>query len=357
MASFVDKLQELENLQSTRTTLKDLGASIQAIDAEIKELCAEIAGGAGEATEAAGEFKQQNNDTDNNNGNDSDSDNNDALSRAVALSLDTNNRADAFVVRCLLDGCIAKCPIDSRTGGSHDFCCIEHTQRAAALASRKCGLPGCNNHANLPADYCSQDHQNRAAQRGLLPPHEPGNNSNRTITIDIMLDRPGVDFQGGHFQTLQMNNELHRHSFEQGDALVFVSHKYHCVAPVTAGLRRVLVTELWGRQGRRCAHRCECLKYRCPEEILGDGGRDGAECVAEKQKVPLPFRLASAGDWQGGGKDGSGRACHRLLWQSNEGGGEGEVEEVDPREGVVLLAAEDAAWDVFGVSSEEEEDE
>ena len=58
------------------------------------------------------------------------------------------------------------------------------------------------------------------------------------------------DFAGGNFQTLEADGHLEPHQFELGDALVFVSHKYHCVAPVTAGRRRVLVTELFcGEEG------------------------------------------------------------------------------------------------------------
>ena len=53
------------------------------------------------------------------------------------------------------------------------------------------------------------------------------------------------DFEGGTFQTLEADGQLQPYQFELGDALVFVSHKYHCVAPVTDGRRRVLVTELY----------------------------------------------------------------------------------------------------------------
>jgi hypothetical protein len=47
------------------------------------------------------------------------------------------------------------------------------------------------------------------------------------------------------------------HRFELGDALVFASHKRHCVTPVASGTRRVLVVELWCGEPRHCAHRCE----------------------------------------------------------------------------------------------------
>ena len=43
----------------------------------------------------------------------------------------------------------------------------------------------------------------------------------------------------------QPDGSLLQHTFERGDALVFLSHKYHSVSPVTAGTRQVLVSELW----------------------------------------------------------------------------------------------------------------
>lgn len=74
------------------------------------------------------------------------------------------------------------------------------------------------------------------------------------------------DFEGGDFCTLESNDELlHHASFEVGgDALVFVSHKYHCVQPVLSGQRQVLVAELWAGVERKCAHRCEYHHGKCP---------------------------------------------------------------------------------------------
>ena len=37
----------------------------------------------------------------------------------------------------------------------------------------------------------------------------------------------------------------------KGDALVFLSHKAHCVQPVTHGLRQTLVMELWEGEERQ----------------------------------------------------------------------------------------------------------
>ena len=76
------------------------------------------------------------------------------------------------------------------------------------------------------------------------------------LTLDVMLSEPGVDFEGGTFCTLEPDGSMTRHVFEQGDLMVFLSHKYHCVEPVTTGQRRVLVAEIWEGLPRRCVRRC-----------------------------------------------------------------------------------------------------
>ena len=74
------------------------------------------------------------------------------------------------------------------------------------------------------------------------------------MTVDLMLTE---GFEGGEFQTLEApDDELRSWTFEKGDAMAFVSHKFHCVAPVRAGLRAVVILEFWEGPARRCAHRC-----------------------------------------------------------------------------------------------------
>ena len=63
-------------------------------------------------------------------------------------------------------------------------------------------------------------------------------------------------FEGGQFSTLEEDDVLKNHAFEKGDLLLFLSHKYHCVAPVDAGERRVFVAEIWEGEARDCAGRC-----------------------------------------------------------------------------------------------------
>ena len=76
------------------------------------------------------------------------------------------------------------------------------------------------------------------------------------ITLDLMLSEPGVDFEGGALQTSEADGSMASHTFELGDLLLFQSHKYHSVAPVTLGTRSVCVLELWEGLPRRCPRRC-----------------------------------------------------------------------------------------------------
>jgi hypothetical protein len=90
------------------------------------------------------------------------------------------------------------------------------------------------------------------------------------ITVDIMLQEsaagPGSG-GGGQFQTVDNRGQVTTmHDFRAGDALVFVSHKLHRVAPVTRGVRKVLVLELWCGPRRTCGHRCDSRRRGfCPD--------------------------------------------------------------------------------------------
>ena len=100
------------------------------------------------------------------------------------------------------------------------------------------------------------------AAGGALP--DPDHyDSGSYATIDVMLSAPGVDFEGGHFETLEADGSFDRPRFDRGDALVFCSHKKHCVRPVTKGTRRVLVLEVWFGPHRTCGHRCERREGTC----------------------------------------------------------------------------------------------
>lgn len=75
------------------------------------------------------------------------------------------------------------------------------------------------------------------------------------VTLDVMLSSTD-DFDGGSFATPECDGSTTKHEFTRGDLMVFPSHKYHFVEPVTGGHRTVLVMELWRGESRGCAHRC-----------------------------------------------------------------------------------------------------
>lgn len=108
---------------------------------------------------------------------------------------------------------------------------------------------------------------------GGLPMHKHHDRGS-LITMDLMLSSPGADFEGGIFQTLEADGNLRRHHFDRGDALFFLSHKYHCVSPVSTGKRTVFVSELWDGLERRCNCRClqpwgPCYCMYAPDPALG----------------------------------------------------------------------------------------
>lgn len=124
------------------------------------------------------------------------------------------------------------------------------------------------------------------------------------LTMDLMLSEGGVDFEGGRFQTLESNGELKSHAFEQGDLLIFQSHKYHCVSEVTSGRRTVLVSELWEGLPRRCVKRCNT---------------PWGPCVCEFGVPPQLYRRAKHQDAQLEGAAFSKlRPCIRHFSKSTE---------------------------------------
>ena len=78
---------------------------------------------------------------------------------------------------------------------------------------------------------------------GGLPMHAHADYGS-LVTMDLMLSDTS-EFEGGVFQTREEDGELLSHTFERGDALVFLSHKHHGVSAVTAGRRNIMVCEFW----------------------------------------------------------------------------------------------------------------
>lgn len=62
------------------------------------------------------------------------------------------------------------------------------------------------------------------------------------------------DFEGGTFRTNESDDTHLEHRMNKGDVICFISHKFHNIVPVTKGIRRSLVMELWqggvGHEGR-----------------------------------------------------------------------------------------------------------
>ena len=89
--------------------------------------------------------------------------------------------------------------------------------------------------------------------------------SGSLFTVDIMLSDTR-SFEGGEMRSTiktrgargQATREEHSiQPFEQGDCLVFLSHKWHSVLPVVRGTRTVLVLELW--EGEPCTENKRCM--------------------------------------------------------------------------------------------------
>ena len=68
--------------------------------------------------------------------------------------------------------------------------------------------------------------------------------------------------------TLESEDSLKSDYVHQvGDALVFMSHKFHCAQPVLRGTREVFILELWDGEHRKCAHRCDQRTGACEFSI------------------------------------------------------------------------------------------
>jgi hypothetical protein len=73
------------------------------------------------------------------------------------------------------------------------------------------------------------------------------------ITIVTLLSNP-EDFEGGDFRTFEVGDHHKTYEMNKGDAVAFISHKFHNITELTRGCRRSLVMELWqggvGHEGR-----------------------------------------------------------------------------------------------------------
>ena len=84
---------------------------------------------------------------------------------------------------------------------------------------------------------------------GFYNPHtdKQGKMDHREISIVICLSKSD-DYKGGLFKFIDLNKSF---KFDIGDAIIFKSHLLHGVEPVTSGLRKVLISFMWGTNGER----------------------------------------------------------------------------------------------------------
>jgi len=78
---------------------------------------------------------------------------------------------------------------------------------------------------------------------GLVNKHHSDGGS--IVTMVCMLSDPTKDFEGGQLMTWECSEEFKKYNVQQGDMIIFPSHKFHSVSTVTKGERYVLVMELW----------------------------------------------------------------------------------------------------------------
>ena len=184
---------------------------------------------------------------------------------------------------------------------------------------------------------------------GTLP--EPKHyDAGSLITIDVMLSQNG-EFDGGVFRTLELQDDgcseafLEFPEFSTGDAMVFVSHKYHGVAPVSRGVRRVCVVEFWNGEERSCPHRCKRRAGKCPYRRPA---REAEESEAGAERQP-PLRVAGAG----------GAAAAPPTWVPKQYTGADDIKarQAEAKKTLRLKALKSYLGDRSATSDSEEEEE
>eukprot|EP01048_Picozoa_sp_COSAG05_P012543 COSAG05_NODE_1263_length_5338_cov_44.046956_4_plen_427_part_00 len=240
------------------------------------------------------------------------------LQRIVALGERVAQQHWPLLLPPFLGG--SACTTDDNGNGS------DSSSLRSLRSSTTCGGCGCPvgaptlGHGQLLTPRCIEYHTNLPGFGGLAPPPvEPDDggggggggdddgeddysrgskhyDQGSVITVDIMLSDT-TDHVGGKLYTLEPAAESaaaarsstpaaanqwiarQHEEFTQGDAMVFVSHKYHGVTPLTAGsARQVLVTELWQGEERACPHRCVQHWGAC-DFTAGCGDGDGAGTI------------------------------------------------------------------------------
>ena len=235
---------------------------------------------------------------------------------------------------------------------------------------------------------CAEYHSVREA--GGLPMANH-NDYGSLITMDLMLS-PSGDYSGGDFCTKEVDGEMLSHRFERGDLLLFVSHKYHSVRPVTngrrhgserrsslcarrsapnatrpnlvvSGTRQVLVCELWEGLERRCPCRCPQPWGACSCSLSGadihincdEAARTDLASVPFSRATPLPLKHAWSAARRVQLAANRRRGEPLMTERAGKPAEEGDVQDKGgPQQGVVSLldALADASWDMFVMPGE-----
>jgi len=79
---------------------------------------------------------------------------------------------------------------------------------------------------------------------GAMPPQQP---ENRKMSVSLMLNQEGIDFEGGSFEVNgSSEHRAEKVPLNKGQLVMFPSFLIHRVAPVTKGIRKSLVIWIVG---------------------------------------------------------------------------------------------------------------
>eukprot|EP01124_Arcella_intermedia_P031292 TRINITY_DN7031_c0_g2_i1.p1 TRINITY_DN7031_c0_g2~~TRINITY_DN7031_c0_g2_i1.p1 ORF type:complete len:253 (+),score=13.37 TRINITY_DN7031_c0_g2_i1:105-761(+) len=85
------------------------------------------------------------------------------------------------------------------------------------------------------------------------------------LTMVVMLRAPGTDFGGGVLQTWEADDTFKSYGLAQGDCVVFPSHKFHNVTPVSWGVRNIVAVEVWAGEEGEEDHRPGAFGHLIPD--------------------------------------------------------------------------------------------
>ena len=171
--------------------------------------------------------------------------------------------------------------VESTGEGGHRVTHLKHVALAQPaflrelwLLSRRADAWGVTGQANarLPL-RCMELIEYSSAENHSLGYHHDGDTF---LTVAVLLSTPGVDFDGGRLELARPNKDnttdicTESHTARALDVVAWRGWEWHRVAPVTRGVRRVLVMEWWAP-----AHAAE------ESRTSVERGRDSADGLRE----------------------------------------------------------------------------